>query len=196
MKTSNRIGLTRKNFDTADEHNLVIIDSTRFLVSLSPLISSPPLSLLPPSPPASPPSPSVAVRNDDQAARPSRSQRGNHAKTHAYRRPRSRWFMTQIQAEMATQLPQSLPSFAQTFGGPSLNRLSDVNNALPPIQHRPQPIDRSRSAHTSPQPSSMGDHKQNARKRLHSESTIADTSDTLGLEYVLPFSLLCVSFGS
>ncbi|KAI0084828.1 hypothetical protein BDY19DRAFT_909572 [Irpex rosettiformis] len=104
----------------------------------------------------------------------------------SYRQPgsglSSRKFMTQIQGEMATQLPQSLPSFAQTFGGPSLNRLPDVNNALPPIQHRPPPMDRSRSAHTSPQPSSMGDHKQNARKRLHSESTIADTGDTSSLD--------------
>ncbi|KAI0693989.1 hypothetical protein BC835DRAFT_1415619 [Cytidiella melzeri] len=82
---------------------------------------------------------------------------------------------------MTTQLPQSLPSFAQTFGPPSLNRLPEVNNALPPIQHRPSPasLDRSRSAHTSPQPTPISEHKQNARKRLHSERTVAESVDTL-----------------
>ncbi|KAH9933256.1 uncharacterized protein BXZ73DRAFT_101216, partial [Epithele typhae] len=47
---------------------------------------------------------------------------------------------------MATQPPQSLPSFAQAFGAPSLSRLTDANNALPPIHDRHESMnDRDRS---------------------------------------------------
>ncbi|KAF7795177.1 hypothetical protein EIP86_006326 [Pleurotus ostreatoroseus] len=75
--------------------------------------------------------------------------------------------------------PQSLPSFAQTFGSPeSLNRMPDMNNSLPPIQHRDSPFDRSRSGHASPQPHTL-EHKY-SKKRLHSETGGAENEDNTG----------------
>ena len=92
---------------------------------------------------------------------------------------------------MATQSPQSLPSFAQTFGaGPSgFNRLPDINNSLPPIQHRASPFDRNRGspAHSSstPQPQPPMEPKQSTRKRLHAESAGAEGDESPPSEYVL-----------
>ncbi|KAI0786851.1 hypothetical protein C8Q75DRAFT_807941 [Abortiporus biennis] len=78
--------------------------------------------------------------------------------------------------QMATQTPQSLPSFAQTFGGPaSLNRLSEMNNnSLPPIQNRSATsFERNRKSPrpVSPQPPTPLETKHNNRKRLHQETS-------------------------
>ncbi|KAI0647738.1 hypothetical protein C8Q79DRAFT_527452 [Trametes meyenii] len=75
---------------------------------------------------------------------------------------------------MATQTPQSLPSFAQAFGAPSLSRISDASNALPPIHSRASPFDhhaRSSSAHEElSQLSSMTDPaRHSSRKRARPE---------------------------
>ncbi|KAK7690349.1 hypothetical protein QCA50_007006 [Cerrena zonata] len=81
--------------------------------------------------------------------------------------------------DMATKPPQSLPSFAQTFGGtPSLHRLAEPTNALPPLQHRPfeARTNHRSSAHSSPQPQSA-EPKQTTRKRLHAESSAADKDE-------------------
>ncbi|CAL1712758.1 unnamed protein product [Somion occarium] len=75
--------------------------------------------------------------------------------------------------DMATKPPQSLPSFAQTFGGtPTFARLSETNNALPPIHHRPPSFERNRGspAQASPRPQ-QAETKQPSRKRLHVESS-------------------------
>ncbi|KAI0923242.1 hypothetical protein AcV5_007437 [Taiwanofungus camphoratus] len=80
--------------------------------------------------------------------------------------------MSTNQDDMATQPPQSLPSFAQAFSSPSLNRISTSNNALPPIQRHASPRDlvrRSSSGHPSPQPSVAS--LQSSKKRLHAESS-------------------------
>ncbi|TFK83021.1 hypothetical protein K466DRAFT_276772 [Polyporus arcularius HHB13444] len=78
---------------------------------------------------------------------------------------------------MATQPPQSLPSFAQAFGAPSLSRISDANNALPPIQSRASPFERNRRS-----PSQHDDHRQSmphdrpthpSRKRSHPDDSAA-----------------------
>ncbi|TBU61881.1 hypothetical protein BD310DRAFT_920075 [Dichomitus squalens] len=74
---------------------------------------------------------------------------------------------------MATQPPQSLPSFAQAFGAPSLSRLSDANNALPPIQSRASPFERNRpspSLHDDHRPSMHDRHGQASRKRSHPDA--------------------------
>ncbi|THH28817.1 hypothetical protein EUX98_g5368 [Antrodiella citrinella] len=83
---------------------------------------------------------------------------------------------------MATQSPQSLPSFAQTFGpGPAAynTRMPDINNSLPPLQQRrASPFDRDQKSpalSTTPQPTIMVP-KQNSRKRLHAE-TISDDAE-------------------
>ncbi|KAI0669204.1 hypothetical protein C8Q78DRAFT_1080497 [Trametes maxima] len=75
---------------------------------------------------------------------------------------------------MATQTPQSLPSFAQAFGAPSLSRISDASNALPPIHSRASPFDH--HARSSPtheeltQLSSMADPaRHSSRKRARPE---------------------------
>ncbi|KAJ3476967.1 hypothetical protein NLI96_g10789 [Meripilus lineatus] len=113
-------------------------------------------------------------------------------------------------SDMATKPPQSLPSFAQTFGGSpsSINRLPDMNTSLPPIQqqqqqqgqaqqqqppppHRPPQIDRNRSSPSqrpSPQPQQhQSDSKHTSRKRLHAESAAATSEDN---EYVFPSFIL------
>ncbi|OBZ68759.1 hypothetical protein A0H81_11097 [Grifola frondosa] len=76
---------------------------------------------------------------------------------------------------MTTQPPQSLPSFAQAFSAPSLSRISNASNALPPIHNnRSPPFDhdrRSPSVHDSPQTSNM-EPRQNTRKRIHAESSM------------------------
>ncbi|KAI0338946.1 hypothetical protein BDW22DRAFT_1348094 [Trametopsis cervina] len=170
-----------------EKRKLRVEVTSALLGSLSPLISSPslssPLDAAVPSSPSSTTSRPLCTTTSSDRARGHCHTHNSHCSP-ALRAPP----MAQTKGEMATQLPQSLPSFAQTFGSPSLTRHSEVNNALPPIQHRPTPLDRSRSAHTSPQPSSVGEHKQTARKRLHSESTLADSADVSGPEGVSPDS--------
>ncbi|KAI0700020.1 hypothetical protein C8T65DRAFT_289536 [Cerioporus squamosus] len=85
---------------------------------------------------------------------------------------------------MATQPPQSLPSFAQAFGAPSLSRISDANNALPPIQSRASPFERNRRS-----PSLQDEHRQSmphdrpplpSRKRSHPGDSAAGDDNSSG----------------
>ncbi|KAI0662266.1 hypothetical protein C8Q70DRAFT_1051735 [Cubamyces menziesii] len=72
---------------------------------------------------------------------------------------------------MATQPPQSLPSFAQAFGAPSLSRISDANNALPPIHPRASPLDPSSSAHDDLSHHMRDPPRQSSRKRAHPDAS-------------------------
>ncbi|KAH9890041.1 hypothetical protein C8Q73DRAFT_667725 [Cubamyces lactineus] len=82
---------------------------------------------------------------------------------------------------MATQPPQSLPSFAQAFGAPSLSRISDANNALPPIHPRASPHDLpppSPSAHDDIPHHMRDPPRQSSRKRAHPDAS-AHADDNL-----------------
>ncbi|KAI0366597.1 hypothetical protein BV20DRAFT_632511 [Pilatotrama ljubarskyi] len=87
---------------------------------------------------------------------------------------------------MATQPAQSLPSFAQAFGAPSLSRIPDANNALPPIHAhahtRASPFDTPRPSPSAHEDSSTGTNhlppmadappaRHPSRKRAHPDST-------------------------
>ena len=86
---------------------------------------------------------------------------------------------------MTTQsATQSLPSFAQTFGTPSLNRIPEINNSLPPIHHRASPDQPSQVMHSQPSSQESAKPPSN-RKRLHSEAVAAEKGAELsGPEYV------------
>ncbi|EED77041.1 predicted protein, partial [Postia placenta Mad-698-R] len=95
--------------------------------------------------------------------------------------------MSATRDQMATQQPQSLPSFSQTFNAPSLSRLASNDNALPPIHRLTSPHGRSRgspSARMSPQRTE--DTRQNQRKRLHADtSPVEDRDGGADSEYVV-----------
>lgn len=77
---------------------------------------------------------------------------------------------------------QPLPSFAQTFGSPSL-RITDMNNnALPPIHRRGSPLEQPRSAQATPPLPHAPSHEQRqmSRKRLHSEAVVGENGEALG----------------
>ncbi|KAH8104824.1 hypothetical protein BXZ70DRAFT_1005326 [Cristinia sonorae] len=84
---------------------------------------------------------------------------------------------------MATQSPQSLPSFAQTFGtGPAnFNRVQQIDNALPPIHNRASPFSRNQpspaQSASTPQPT-MEPTTHKPRKRIHAESAAAESDES------------------
>ncbi|GJE88402.1 hypothetical protein PsYK624_044850 [Phanerochaete sordida] len=80
---------------------------------------------------------------------------------------------------MTTQsATQSLPSFAQTFGTPSLNRIPEMNNSLPPIHHRTSP-DQSPQVAQSQHSSRDSAKPPSNKKRLHSEAVAADKGEEM-----------------
>ncbi|KAI8978821.1 hypothetical protein BD414DRAFT_119467 [Trametes punicea] len=96
---------------------------------------------------------------------------------------------------MATQPPQSLPSFAQAFGAPSLSRIPDASNDLPPIHPRASPLDhpgRSPSTHDDQQPHQLlpamrDTPRQSSRKRAHPDASAhLDEGLSSGSESVSP----------
>ena len=101
--------------------------------------------------------------------------------------------LTSTHSDMATHSPPSLPSFAQTFGTPSLDRLAEMSNnsnSLPPIHHRASSPDP--SAQVTSSASHQESSKPPSKKRLHSEAVATDKGTMAESEYVHTSPVGCI----
>ncbi|KII86875.1 hypothetical protein PLICRDRAFT_272636 [Plicaturopsis crispa FD-325 SS-3] len=82
---------------------------------------------------------------------------------------------------MATQIPQSLPSFAQAFSASSFNSISAGNNSLPPIQSRHSSQENAPRIHSH---SPAGHRQERTRTRTNTDAGTTSNARKRSLQEV------------